>query len=130
MVRPSCRCGWVVSFSSCVLPICEPGNAALSMSTTQSSSPDDGVRGLKNGRSIRYAVASLSIGATRSVPSLGPVVDIEVQPCQGRKMEHWFLFGVVVSTRTRVRKGGRGGSERGERGEGRGIKHQAAHAAW
>lgn len=54
---------------------------------TQLSSPEDGVRGLKNGHSIKYAVAYLSIGVTRSVPSPGPVVDIEVQlcHCRGRK---------------------------------------------
>lgn len=36
--------------------------------------------GLKNGRSITYAVASLRNGKTLRVPSLGPVFDSESQP--------------------------------------------------
>lgn len=38
-----------------------------------------------------YAVASDNMGRTRNVPSSGPVWDSAVQPCQGRKMEHWLL---------------------------------------
>lgn len=82
------------SFSSCALAKLLPGNAVPAVSTSQSSNLSDAdcaKRGRKNGRSMMYEEASLSSGRTRSVPSLGPVVDSDVQPCQGRNMEHWFL---------------------------------------
>ena len=40
---------------------------------------------------MTYAEESLRNGATRRVPSFALVVESEVQPCQVRKMEHWFL---------------------------------------
>ena len=41
---------------------------------------------------MRYAVESLMNGTTRRVPSFVLVVESEVQPCQVRKAEHWFLI--------------------------------------
>ena len=40
---------------------------------------------------MTYAVESPRNGTTRRVPSFVLVVDSEVQPCQVRKMVHWFL---------------------------------------
>jgi hypothetical protein len=38
-----------------------------------------------------YAVERESMGRTRSVPSLGPVLESDVHPCQARKTEHALL---------------------------------------
>lgn len=102
---PSCRCGCVASFSSWPFPIPLPGNIVSSRSTTQSSRPEDGVRGRKKGRRIRYVVANGRSGQTRSVPSPGPVGESEVQPCQGLKTEHWLLqcvFSMFLEQSMRV----------------------------
>ena len=40
---------------------------------------------------MTYAEESLRNGTTRRVPSFVLVVESEVQPCQVRKMVHWFL---------------------------------------
>ena len=75
-----------------------PGNVGLSKSTVQSSNfneSDEGFTGRKNGLSRIYAVESLSIGNTLSVPSFGPVLESDVQPCQALKMEQaleaWYI---------------------------------------
>ena len=85
--------------SSCVFPIALPGNEGESRSGTQSSNlreEDAASRGRKNGRRMIYADARLSRGNTRSVPSPGPVLDIAVQPCHARKIEHAFLAKMSV----------------------------------
>lgn len=96
------RCGCVTGVIACVFPGVLPGNAGLSRSSTHASASSgmsappltrlaSSGRRLKNGRRMMYAVASESMGRTRRVPSPGPVCDSAVQPCHGRKIEHWFL---------------------------------------
>lgn len=55
-------------------------------------------RGWKKGRSIMYAHVRERKGRTRRVPSFGLVLDMDVQPYHGRKMEHWFLQSDDKST--------------------------------
>ena len=89
------RCGCVSAVGSCERPGVLPGNAVLARSSTQSSAASEPAgapgRGAKNGRSMMYAVESVSSGRTCSVPSCGPVCESAVQPCHGRKTVHWFL---------------------------------------
>jgi hypothetical protein len=64
------------------------------VSTSQSSDFKDSEfadRGRKKGHSIMYAHVRERKGRTRRVPSFGPALDMDVQPCHGRKIEHWFL---------------------------------------
>ena len=79
-----------------------PGNVDESRSTVQSSNASDAdcaFFGRKNGRRLTYADARESMGSTRSVPSPGPVLDSEVQPCQARKMEQAFLYRAHLNRR-------------------------------
>jgi hypothetical protein len=72
-----------------------PGNVGESKSSVQSSNVNDAdcaFVGRKNGRREMYADARESMGNTRSVPSPGPVLESDVQPCHARNMEQAFLY--------------------------------------
>ena len=90
-----------------------PGNCVLELSNLQFSgarnsslswNSDAGLMGEKNGRSKIYALDKRRSGNRQSVPSFGPVVDIDNHPCHVRNTLHFMHLNVSYMRSLRARK--------------------------
>ena len=95
-------------------PIMEiPGNCEFELSNLQLSdarnsslswNSDAGLMGEKNGRSKIYALDKRRSGNRQSVPSFGPVVDIDNHPCHVRNTLHFMCLTVNCTRSLRARE--------------------------